>query len=95
MPYNGLLNDNEGGAMDVATGIFTVPVNGIYEFWFHGLLSSNTPADYTRVVLIVNGAYKTQAHGNKDHNFHQMAMSAIILPLKAGDQVATQSHPWN
>ncbi len=72
MPYNGLLNDNEGGAMDVATGIFTVPVNGIYEFWFHGL-SSNTPADYIRFGLIVNGSYKTQAHGNKDHYFHQMS----------------------
>jgi len=28
---------NEGGAMDLPSGVFTVPVNGIYHFDFSGL----------------------------------------------------------
>jgi len=33
---------NEGGAMDLASGIFTVPVSGIFHFEFSGLRDFNT-----------------------------------------------------
>jgi len=36
MPFDSQLL-NVGGAMDLATGIFTVPVDGIYHFEFKGI----------------------------------------------------------
>jgi len=77
---------NEGDAMNFATGVFTVPVNGIYHFEFNGM-KHNDPSEL-RVFLQVNGVTIGTAYATFNLT-NYLALSGIntSLRLKTGDQV--------
>ena len=82
---------NVGGAMDLASGKFTVPRNGIYAFSFTGV--AYLPASPSRVVLdfamYLNG--KVLARGNYDEvgNAEQWETFSFqsTLNLQKGDEL--------
>jgi len=78
---------NEGEAMNLANGIFTVPVNGIYHFEFSGIKDESAP--YLYVILQVNGTRIGDAgtgFGNNTGTYESYSLTAS-LRLKAGDRV--------
>lgn len=81
---------NEGGAMDLASGVFTVPVSGIYHFEFSGLKNPN--AKSVSIFLQVNGA-PPQSHigtayisQNSIGTFDGLSFTSLIR-LKVNDRV--------
>ncbi len=78
---------NEGGAMNLASGIFTVPLNGIYHFEFSGL-KAESATDFS-VFLDVNGVGIASAgtnYGSNTGTFEGYSLTAS-LRLKAGDRM--------
>jgi len=77
---------NEGGAMNLATGIFTVPVGGIYHFEFTGMKDVNTVDIY--IYLQVNGVNIGVSYATGGlPNFLSLNGISASLRLKVGDQV--------
>jgi hypothetical protein len=74
---------NIGGAMDLATGVFTAPVNGRYFFSFSAH-SWTTTNEGNRIRLRVNGVIVGRSFSpEKQYN---LPISAT-LDLKRGDRV--------
>lgn len=82
---------NEGGAMNLASGIFTVPMDGIYHFQFSGMKPFNTEFFY--VFLQVNGNFIGGAGTSNDVNtgtYESYSLTAS-LKLKTGDRVGLRN----
>jgi len=77
---------NVGGAMDLAAGVFTVPVNGIYHFEFTGLKDGGDP-DNLYIYLQVNGIDLGIAIATYLPNYLALSSISASLRLKTGDQV--------
>jgi len=78
---------NEGEAMDLTTGIFTVPVPGIYHFEFSALKEKSTPT--LAVYLQVNGENTGQAFSSTygaNSTWESLSLTASFR-LKAKDRV--------
>ena len=79
---------NEGDAFHLNSGIFTVPVPGIYHFQFSAVKDESAP--YLNILLKVNettlGATWTEQTATGIKN---VASFSASLRLKAGDKVST------
>jgi len=85
IPFD-LAQINEGGAFDLPTGIFTVPVSGIYHFDFSAIKSVSSIILWIR--LQVNGANVAVAYtyqSTEDSN--DVVSLSASLRLAAGDKV--------
>jgi len=84
IPFN-IEHLNEGGAMDLAAGVFTVPVDGIYHFEFSGLKDLEAVGIY--IYLQVNGVNFGTAFATSMANYLALSTISTSLRLKVGDQV--------
>jgi len=76
---------NVGGAMNSATGVFTIPVNGIYHFEFFGLKNEDPVPIY--VFLQVNGVNIAPSYATYLSNALSLSGISASLQLKTGDKV--------
>lgn len=84
---------NIGKAMDLNTGKFTAPVNGVYHFAFKGISHGKLLSHPSAVVvhLSLNGNYVARAYAStsdieKDKYAFTLALHSI-LKLKRGDVI--------
>lgn len=81
----GTVETNLGDAYSPQTGIFTCPVNGVYQFYV-SILSQPTKRIETN--LAVNGVGRLLLYSSADANHHgSLGSGTIILELKEGDKV--------
>ncbi|GFS01955.1 complement C1q-like protein 2 [Elysia marginata] len=79
---------NEGSGYDPATGIFTAPYDGTYNFLYHALaeLDGVLYLDLYKNQEYISSAY---AHVTSDYG---SASNAVVVTLKRGDQVYITGH---
>ena len=77
---------NVGGAMNLATGVFIAPVDGIYHFEFTGVKYADSSAIF--IYLQVNGVNIGSAYATEMlPDFLGLSGISASLKLKNGDQV--------
>ncbi len=72
--------------MDIASGVFTVPVDGIYHFDFKGLKYIGD-TEQLCIYLQVNGVNIGEAFATNLPNYLALSGIGASLRLKTGDQV--------
>jgi len=77
---------NVGGAMNLATGVFTVPVDGIYNFEFSGM-KSGYDSENLFIHLQVNGEFTVTSCATAMPNYLSVTGIGASLRLKVGDQI--------
>ena len=74
---------NEGNAMDIRTGVFTAPIDGIYHFSLSGIKDASNQS--TWIKLRLNGEMIGSAYALENLSSSYYLQS--ILPLERGDRV--------
>ena len=80
---------NVGGAMNLSTGFFTVPVNGVYHFEFAALKDVSNNLE-SHAHLIVNGKEVATSYAKEGEFFIGHSGISASLLLKAGDTVGIE-----
>lgn len=80
---------NLGGAMNLDTGLFSAPVNGIYHFEFAALKHYSTSSE-SYVHLVVNGKEVGTSFAKEGDFFIGHSGISASLLLKAGDKVGIE-----
>ena len=77
---------NVGDGYDPETGIFTPPVDGLYEFTTNHVDVSNT--DHNHLYIRVSGSNVCQAFmGDSDSDHHQAASCTTMIEVTTSDTV--------
>merc|ERR1711997_93126 len=82
---------NNGGGLDIDTGIFTCPCGGTYMFQFHIATHDNKKA---LLSIRKNGEEVASIfdQNHKDNHKNSMAGTTIVLNLKKGDEVCVYAY---
>lgn len=81
---------NDGNAYDVTTGVFTVPMDGVYLFSYFVAEINN---DQIVLRLVVNGGNRVDAVAEGVQQGHNdQGGNLVILKLHAGDTVFVQAY---
>merc|ERR1712242_35800 len=82
---------NNGGGLDVDTGIFTCPTGGTYLFMFHIATHDNKKA---LLSIRKNGEEIASIfdQNHKDNHKNSMAGQNIILDVKRGDEIVVYTY---
>ena len=75
---------NDGQGYSVSTGVFTVPVAGMYHFYW-SLLFYN--GGHVTIYFKLNGTLKVRSYRYTDDGTFSSTSGSIYLRLKVGDQV--------
>ena len=76
-----------------ATGIYTVPVNGFYEFYINMYVYSDESLNWAFYIAIDGAAITDSAHGVNDASEDYISMKAsVIINLTQGQQVSVAPH---
>lgn len=78
---------NEGGAMNPPAGIFTVPVDGIYQFEVSALRDAVSATDAVYIDFQVNGVTIASSYATNLPDFVALYGINVSFRLKTGDQV--------
>ena len=84
---------NVGGAMDLKTGVFTVPVSGIYHFGFSCLMHAKSW--YMDIFLQLNGKNIGVGTSNSEQLSGRLFLTISMhasLRLKKGDKINLYKH---
>merc|ERR1712183_80045 len=82
---------NTGGGLDTDTGIFTVPMGGVYMFQFHIATHDNKKA---LLSIRKNGEEIASIfdQNHKDNHKNSMAGQNIIMDVKRGDEIVVYAY---
>merc|ERR1712055_12199 len=82
---------NTGGALDIDTGIFTVPCGGTYMFQFHIATHDNKKA---LLSIRKNGEEIASIfdQNHKDNHKNSMAGQNVIVDVKRGDEIVVYAY---
>jgi hypothetical protein len=71
---------------DAATGLYKIPIEGTYEFYFD-LIMPNAPAGEYRYFLTKNGAPVHGTISSKSADTWQTTYSSFVMPCSVGDTI--------